>query len=57
MGSECAPKETTNWSAHGKMEPAGKARKALEVQGEERPLGPGLVRKGFVEEVGTSPGL
>ena len=57
MGSGYAPEETTNWSAHGKMELAGKARKAIEAQGEERPLGPGLFRKVFIKEVGTSAGL
>lgn len=35
------PRETTTRPAHGKMGPGEKVRRAVEAQGEERPLGPG----------------
>lgn len=48
--------ETTTWPAHRKMGPAGKVERAVEFQWEERLLGPMLLRKGFMGEVGTSAG-
>lgn len=40
-GMKSGPRETTTRPAHGKMGPGGKVRRAIEAQGEERPLGPG----------------
>lgn len=42
---------------HGKMGWGGKARKAVEAQGEESYLEPGLVGKDFMGEIGTFLGF